>query len=171
MSGVLKIVSGGQTGVDRAALDVAIKLGIPHGGWVPAGRRAEDGRVPAFYQLKETPLSGYPERTRRNVVDSDGTLIISRGGLKGGSALTRELARRNKRPWLHVDLQRFAVQEAAERIQEWIQQQRVRILNVAGPRASQDPEIYNLASMVLMTCFGREKRSDRGSRAGGGKRL
>ena len=78
-----KIISGGQTGADRAALDVAIELGIPHGGWVPKGRKTEAGRLPAKYQLKEMPTDSYPERTEQNVLDSDGTLIISHGSLTG----------------------------------------------------------------------------------------
>src|SRR5262245_54833883 len=87
-----KIISGGQSGVDRAALDVALELGIPCGGWCPKGRRAEDGPLPDRYPLDETQTSFYPERTRRNVRDSDGTLILADGAAKGGTALTIELA-------------------------------------------------------------------------------
>ena len=89
---ISKIISGGQTGVDRAALDVARAMGIPHGGWVPRGRRAEDGIIPAKYQMKEMPTESYAERTEQNVIDSDGTLIISRATLTGGTQLTRSLA-------------------------------------------------------------------------------
>ena len=87
---IKKIISGGQTGADRAALDVAIKLNIPHGGWVPKGRPAEDGPIHTKYQLKEMPTDSYSDRTEQNVADSDGTLIISHGELTGGSAFTRK---------------------------------------------------------------------------------
>ena len=86
---IKRIISGGQTGADRAALDVAIKLGIPHGGWIPKGRRTEDGSLPVKYQLEEMPTASYPKRTERNVLGSDGTPIISHGKLVGGSAVTR----------------------------------------------------------------------------------
>ncbi len=89
---IKKIISGGQTGADQAALDVAIKLDIPHGGWITKGRLTEDGPLPDKYNLQEMPTSSYPERTEKNILDSDGTLIISHGKLTGGSALTRELA-------------------------------------------------------------------------------
>ena len=88
-----KIISGGQTGADRAALDAAIELGIPHGGWIPKGRLTEDGPLPDRYQLVEMPTASYPKRTEQNVIDSDGTLIVTHGKLTGGSALTQKLAR------------------------------------------------------------------------------
>ncbi len=88
---IKKIISGGQTGADRAALDVALKLGISHGGWIPKGRKAEDGPLPDKYQLREMPTGSYPKRTEQNVLDSDGTLIIARGKLTGGSDLTRKM--------------------------------------------------------------------------------
>ncbi len=96
---IKKIVSGGQTGADQAALDAAIKLDIPHGGWMPKGRITEDGPLPEKYQLEEMPTSSYVERTEQNVLDSDGTLIVSHGMLTGGSAYTREVALEHKRPW------------------------------------------------------------------------
>jgi Circularly permutated YpsA SLOG family len=139
---ILKIVSGGQTGVDRAALDVAIKLGIPHGGWVPKGRLAEDGPLPETYAVRETSTAVHAERTEKNVIDSDGTLIISRGKISGGSRFTREMATRHGRPWLHVDLNRTAAFRAAVMIAEWLGLHPIRVLNVAGPRASKDPQIY-----------------------------
>jgi hypothetical protein len=88
---IKKIISGGQTGADRAALDVAIKLSIPHGGWIPTSRKAEDGILPEIYGLKEMPTASYPARTEQNVIDSDGTLIIARGKLTGGTDYTRPL--------------------------------------------------------------------------------
>jgi len=94
---IKKIISGGQTGADRAALDVAIKLSIPHGGWIPKGRKAEDGPLPEIYKLKEMPTDSYPARTEQNVIDSDGTLIIARGKLTGGTDYTRQMTLKNKK--------------------------------------------------------------------------
>ncbi len=148
-----KIVSGGQTGVDRAALDVAIKLGIPHGGWVPKGRLAEDGPLSDAYRMRETPTAVYAERTEKNVIDSDGTLIISRGELAGGSAATREMAIQHERPWLHIDLKRTSAFLSAVRIVEWLCAHRIRILNVAGPRASKDARIYRDTLSLLESAY------------------
>src|SRR3989442_2721366 len=103
-AGPVEIVSGGQTGVDRAALDTALALGLPCGGWCPRGRRAEDGPLPTRYPLRETPSSSYPERTVWNVRDSDGTLILHRGRLSGGTALTLRLVSRHGRHSLAVVL-------------------------------------------------------------------
>jgi hypothetical protein len=139
---ISKIVSGGQTGVDRAALDAAIRLGIPHGGWVPRGRLAEDGPLPATYAVRETRTATYPGRTERNVRDSDGTLLISRGRLRGGSEYTRQMALKHRRPLLHVDLKRMPAFQAAVAISRWLVENSIRTLNVAGPRASKDPGIY-----------------------------
>lgn len=139
---IAKIISGGQTGVDRAALDAAIRLGIPHGGWIPKGRLTEEGPLPASYALVETASAVYAERTEKNVTDADGTLIISRGALSGGSEVTREMAVKHERPWLHVDLERLSAFQAAIEICHWIDTNRIAILNVAGPRASKDPTIY-----------------------------
>jgi hypothetical protein len=146
---IVKIISGGQSGVDRAALDVAIRLAIPHGGWVPKGRLAEDGPLADTYHLRETPTAVYAERTEKNVMDSDGTLIISRGALTGGSDYTREMALKQGRPWLHVDLEVTAAFRAALTISEWISKNDIHVLNVAGPRASKDPNIYRDAAMLL----------------------
>jgi hypothetical protein len=92
---IKKIISGGQTGTDRAALDAAIKLSIPHGGWIPKGQKGEDGPLPAKYKSQEMPTASYPKRTEKNVIDSDGTLIISRGKPTGGSDYTRKMALKN----------------------------------------------------------------------------
>ena len=100
----MKIISGGQTGVDRGALDAAMELGIPHGGWCPRGRTAEDGRIPDRYQLRETDSPDYSFRTEQNVLDSDATLILYRGRIAGGTELTLRLARQHGRPHLVVDL-------------------------------------------------------------------
>jgi hypothetical protein len=133
-----KIVSGGQTGVDRAALEAALRSNIPHGGWCPAGRRAEDGAIPDRYLLRETPSPAYHVRTEQNVLDSDGTLILCRGRLKGGTRLTRQLARRHGRPCRVIDLDRAP---DPNRVRAWLGEHRIRVLNVAGPRESQSPGI------------------------------
>lgn len=150
---ISKIISGGQTGVDQAALDVAIELGLPYGGWLPRGRRTEDGALPDKYKMKEMPTSSYSERTEQNVIDSGGTLIISRGKLKGGSELTHEMAIRYERPCLHVDASTVNAFQAARNISAWIAQHGIEVLNVAGPRNSEDPEIYNLTVKILKAVF------------------
>ncbi len=150
-----KIISGGQTGADRAALDFAMQYGIPHGGWIPKGRRTETGALPKKYKLQEMPTASYPERTAQNVLDADGTLIVSHGALAGGSALTRRLAERHGRPWLHVDLKKMPQDEAAVLVLEWLNENAIKVLNVAGPRASEDPEIYAGAFSLLENAFGR----------------
>jgi predicted Rossmann fold nucleotide-binding protein DprA/Smf involved in DNA uptake len=144
----VRIISGGQTGVDRAALDVALALGIPCGGWCPRGRRAEDGTIGVHYPLRETPTEEYAERTERNVCDSDGTLILTRGAPDGGTALTAKLARRHRKPLYVVDLAQPAADEA-QRVQEWLVQQRIDVLNVAGPRESVHEGIHAQAMDFL----------------------
>jgi len=151
---IRKVVSGGQTGVDRAALDAAIKAGVDHGGWIPMGRKAEDGRVPGFYRLCETETPNYAERTEKNVLDSDATLIISRGPLTGGSRLTMVLAIRHGKPWKHIDLETSASQDAVIQIRSWLAQHHVKTLNVAGPRAGNDPGIYGAAFDLLLKILG-----------------
>jgi hypothetical protein len=150
---IKRIVSGGQTGVDRAALDVAIKLGIAHGGWIPQGRLTESGVLPQKYHLKETSSSEYSVRTEKNVIDSDGTLIISQGPLTGGSEYTREMAIRHSRPWLHIDLDRMIAFHAATAINKWILQKKIETLNVAGPRASKNPAIYPDTLNILESVY------------------
>ena len=134
----LKIVSGGQTGVDRAALDVSLRLGIPCGGWCPRGRRAEDGTIPSRYPLAETPDARYPQRTLWNVRDSDGTLVLHAGRPRGGTALTLRLLGRQRKPALRLDLD--AHPDPAE-LRRWIGAQGIRVLNVAGPRESESPGV------------------------------
>lgn len=146
---IKKIISGGQTGADRAALDVAIELGIPHGGWIPKGRRTERGPLPSKYRLREMPTDSYPKRTERNVADSDGTLIISHGELMGGSARTRELAMKHGKPWLHIDLDSIDV-DPVHVIRGWIGMSGIKTLNVAGSRSSKDPGIYAATKKLLM---------------------
>jgi len=150
---IKKIISGGQTGVDRAALDAAIKLGIDHGGWIPKGRLTESGPLPPEYHLKETRSASYADRTEQNVLEGDGTLILSRGPLTGGSDYTREMAFKHGRPWLHVDLNRTAAFQAAVAIHNWISAEGIQILNVAGPRASKDPKIYRDTIDILESAY------------------
>lgn len=146
---IKKIVSGAQTGADRAALDFAGEYGIDRGGWVPEGRIAEDGVVDSGYGVKELPGGGYVQRTEKNVEDSDGTLIVSRGELTGGSLLTRQMAEKHARPCLHVDMERLVVFDAAIDVYEWLKGHNIEVLNVAGPRASKDPGIYDLTWNLL----------------------
>jgi hypothetical protein len=150
---IQKIISGGQTGVDRAALDAAIKLTIPHGGWIPQGRLTEDGPLPSKYQLKETRSTSYADRTEKNVLDADATLIISRGPLTGGSEYTREMAVKHRRLWLHIDLQNIPAFQAAIAINDWISKKGIAILNVAGPRASKDPKIYKDTLNIIESSY------------------
>ncbi|MDX1697681.1 MAG: putative molybdenum carrier protein [Thiohalobacterales bacterium] len=144
---IRKIVSGGQTGVDRAALDIALALGIPCGGWCPRGRGAEDGVIPARYPLQETGSHDYAERTRRNVIDSDGTLILAIGALHGGTLLTAQLAEKSGKPCLVVDL---ASPPDPGKVDSWIRENQISVLNVAGPRESQHPGIHALAGEFLI---------------------
>jgi hypothetical protein len=152
-----KIISGGQTGADQGALDAAVKLGIPHGGWVPKGRLTENGPVSNKYNLKETPTKLYSERTERNIEDSDGTLILSHGLLTGGSEYTRKMALKLNKPFLHIDLSRQTRFDAAVEINNWIVEHDIEILNVAGPRASMDSKIYeatrDIIESVLFVCL------------------
>jgi len=134
----LKIISGGQTGVDRAALNVGLALGLAVGGWCPKGRRAEDGVIPDRYPLLETPERNYQARTRRNIEDSDGTLILNRGALDGGTALTVAHARQIGKPCLIMALEK-GIEPAAFR--DWLTANHIAVLNVAGPRESKRPGV------------------------------
>jgi hypothetical protein len=141
-----KIVSGGQTGVDRGALDAAIALGIDHGGWCPNGRLAEDGVIPKRYRLQELKSTEYAARTEQNVVDSDGTLILYRERMTGGTALTNRLAKERGKPLLRVRLdQPIRYRE----ISRWIAEEKIEVLNIAGPRGSSDPELESLTYAIV----------------------
>jgi len=137
-----RIVSGGQSGVDRGALDAAIELGVPHGGWCPRGRLAEDGTIPDRYRLQETKSPKYHHRTRKNVLDSDATLILHRGPLSGGTRLTRQFAERHNKPLLLVDL---SDEPQAAPVRAWLAERAVVTLNIAGPRESSAPGIADQA--------------------------
>ena len=141
-----KIISGGQTGVDRAALDVALELNIPCGGWCPKGRIAEDGPIDFLYPLTETDSSDYITRTEKNVEDSDGTLILNAGPLNGGTALTIEFVEKHKKPCLVADLN---IRVHPVKVRKWGQVHKIKILNVAGPRESKAPGIHEKAQEYL----------------------
>lgn len=158
---ITKIVSGGQTGADRAALDFAIKNDIPYGGWIPKKRLTEEGRLPDNYQMREMATRSYARRTEQNVIDSDGTLIISHGKLTGGSALTRQFAKRHQRPWLHIDLNKHSdLSKAAVPVSRWIADNAIKVLNVAGPRASKDAGIYKGVMNLLKKSIGKSRTID-----------
>ena len=146
MSTVHKIISGGQTGVDRAALDAAIELGITGGGWCPKGRASEDGPIPDRYPLTETPFADPAQRTEWNVRDADATLIIAQGKLTGGTARTQRLATSQPKPCLVINPTEAT---STATVRAWLNEHAVTTLNVAGPRASTDPDIYELAQQLL----------------------
>ena len=147
----MKIISGGQTGVDRAALDAAIALDIPHGGWCPRGRLAEDGRIPDRYGLFETDSPEYRVRTEQNVLEGDATLILCRGRPSGGTELTLLLAEQHGRPPMVVDLDD---PPPADEVRRWLEAHEIQVLNVAGPRESQSPGIAAAAGEFLQAVFG-----------------
>ena len=151
---VEKIISGGQTGVDRAGLDAAIFIGIPHGGWCPNGRRAEDGPIPACYELNELASTQYVDRTKRNVLDSDATLILYTNVLQGGTFLTWRYALKHGKPCLKICLTK---PRRVQRVRDWLTRNQVRTLNIAGPRASKEPEAYQCAFEFLIRVFGKDK--------------
>ena len=152
----LRVVSGGQTGVDRGALDAALRLGVPCGGWCPAGRLAEDGVIPACYPVTELAGAGYGERTRKNVEDSDGTLIVTFGHASGGTAYTIEVCEKLGRPHLIVDAASGTLEEAVDRVVRFVREEGIGQLNVAGPRASGEPRAheyaYGLMRDVCLRC-------------------
>jgi hypothetical protein len=143
-----KIVSGGQSGVDRAALDTALECGLPCGGWCPKGRKAEDGTIPSRYPLSETPSDVYAQRTEWNVRDSDGTLVLTKGRPTEGTAFTIEVAARLGKPCLVLDL---TDRPDAQPVLAWATRHAVGTLNVAGPRESRSPGLYQEAKQFLRT--------------------
>lgn len=150
----MKIISGGQTGVDRAALDFAIRHGCEHGGWCPRGRLAEDGVIAPTYRLRETDSTDYDERTERNVVEADATLIVAREmELSGGTAFTKALAFRHHRPVL-VIYEGDGVSPGAAALVEFLLRNQVRTLNVAGPRESQSPGLGKFVVELLSVALG-----------------
>jgi len=148
---IRKIVSGGQTGVDRAALDMALELGISCGGWCPKGRKARDGVIPECYPLRETDTAGYMKRTKMNVLDSDGTLILYLDALAGGSEFTFEFARKRNKPVKAIDMATH--QESYSQVIEWIKRSDIQILNIAGPSEKDELNIHGQTSHYLRELF------------------
>jgi hypothetical protein len=156
--GVRKIISGGQTGADRAALDFALEnqrgKNFETGGWIPARRQAEDGRISEKYSNLRETASEFPEqRTEFNVSDSDATLILSHGSLAGGSKFTLEMCQKYRKPFLHIDLEESDITKAIAKTQNWLASIKCEILNVAGSRASEDALIYEKSRDFLTRLF------------------
>jgi hypothetical protein len=148
---MIKIISGGQTGVDRAALDAALELNMECGGWCPKGRRAEDGPIPSKYPLQETKTDKYPERTIKNIFEADGTLIFTLGPPDRGTKLTLSMAAKMKKPHHVVDLS----SPDAAGISDWITKNKIAILNIAGPRESSKPGVYLTTRTILLPILKR----------------
>ncbi len=147
---MIKVISGGQTGVDRAALDAAIFCDLETGGWCPKGRRAEDGVIPVHYSLKETPTSDYAQRTKWNILKGNATLVLTTGPLGGGTALTLRLAQERRKDHLIAHPGRNS---DIARVVDWVRRRQIRILNVAGPRESTLPGIYARSYEFLTAVF------------------
>jgi len=151
----IKIISGGQTGVDRAALDAALDAGVACGGWCPADRTAEDGVIPDHYPLQPLPGGGNNDRTRRNVADSDGTVIFSFGTPAGGTETTRSAAGELNKPLLFIDTQTTEPHAAVRQMRAFLRQHEIHTLNIAGPRAGEQPAIgafvYRCVKALLMS--------------------
>lgn len=156
-----RIVSGGQTGADRAALDWAIRRGVEHGGWCPRGRLAEDGILDRRYRLRETESDSYVQRTRRNVEDSDGTLVLNLGALDGGTLETVRYAEALGKPCLLIALDAGIGPDDPARALQWLRQWGIAALNVAGPRESKRPGIYRLTLDFLDRLAPRPSRAKR----------
>jgi hypothetical protein len=154
-----KVISGAQAGADRAGLDFAIEAGLEHGGFVPRGRKAEDGRIDDRYQLVELPSASYPTRTKRNVRESDGTAIFSLAPqLSGGSALTLTYANSIKKPVIHLHASAKGRLDPADQLIDFITSHRITVLNVAGPRASKEPGVYEFTLEALRRYWQEQQR-------------
>ena len=156
---IKKIVSGGQTGVDRAALDAAIELDFPHGGFCPKGRIAEDGCIDLKYNLKQTPASDYETRTEKNVIGSDGTLIICRHKPNVGTLLTILLCAKHGKPVLWIQPKKKCTAFDLKKTLKWVETNHIEILNVAGPRASKDKEIYSITKTFIQSIINKNSTS------------
>jgi hypothetical protein len=154
-----KVISGGQAGADRAGLDFALEVGLEHGGFVPKGRKAEDGRIDERYQLTELPSASYSTRTKRNVRESDGTAIFSlRAELSGGSALTLAYANSVKKPVIHLHASDKGRVDPVAQLKDFIGSNRIEVLNVAGPRESKGPGVYDFTLGVLRRYWQEQPR-------------
>ena len=149
-----KIISGGQTGVDRGALDAALKHGIDCGGWCPEGREAEDGVIPEKYPLVEVPGGSYKHRTLQNIMGSDGTVIIYFGDLEGGTEETTFYCMKKGMPYKLIDLKEVDLERAKKLVAEFIEAREIETLNVAGPRASRVEKAYDYTFGLLDTLLG-----------------
>ena len=143
-----KIISGGQTGVDRAALDACLKMDFSCGGWCTAGRNAEDGKIPLHYPLQEIWSTNYEDRTRKNIRSSDATLIIYEGNLSGGSLLTHNYAKEIGQPLFLFKLSPFFIDDPLEQLLHFLNINQVETLNIAGPRASQWTKAYESSFLI-----------------------
>ena len=149
-----KIISGGQTGADRAAFDFALENDFEISGFIPKDRRAEDGRIPEKYKnLIETETENPAERTELNVENSDATLILSHGELTGGSRLARKFAEKYQKPCLHIDFAAETIEQSVERTRSWLNSINCENLNIAGSRASEDSKIYEKTKEFLKNLF------------------
>ena len=147
----MKIISGGQTGADRAALDAAIALGLEYGGAVPKGRLTEDGPLETKYTgMIELSVPSYPARTAKNVRDSDAVLIFTLGRTDRGTALTISLAAQYKKPYLHIDIKNKSETEVLQEVVQWLRSVRPKVLDVAGSRESTSQGIYKKVYSILM---------------------
>lgn len=155
-----KIISGGQTGVDQGALDFALMHGLKCGGWCPHGRQCEYGPIPDKYPLKEVEVRDYDERTRRNIMDADATLVITAGGrIEKGTRLTLQWLEEFNRPFFHLDLGDLVKPDEVllSRAKEWLRSVEVKVLNVAGNRESTSPGIQNVTILLLERVFGERR--------------
>ena len=144
-----KIISGGQVGADQGALDAAIKYNFPYGGWIQKGRKIQSGILPDKYKLKEMPIAGFKEKIEQNVIDSDGTVIISHGELCGGADYSQKMTEKHIRPCLHINLNGVPVFMASSKINTWIIENDIEIMNVTGSRVSEDSDIYRDTMYII----------------------
>jgi len=162
MLGLKKIISGGQTGVDRAALDAALDMNFECGGWCPEGRLAEDGVIPDKYPLVVLPGGGYEERTLKNLIDSDGTLVIYFGAPSGGTLETLEWCNERQKPIETINANKVSIEDAVVKLGWFLSVSAIQALNVAGPRASKQPRAYKYCYELVKQLI-KNTRPDRGS--------
>ncbi len=154
---ITKIISGGQTGADRAGLDAAIELGISYGGSIPSGRRTEDGHLPARYErMTEMRSRHYQVRTEKNVIDADATLLFTGRKVGSGSALTRKMAEKYHKPCLHINLGKKTDEAAAAEVLQWLEDAKPHVLNIAGSRETESVDIYGRVFGILKQVLGKQ---------------